>query len=269
MRITEHADTVDRARTAWRQAGDPPAPILYVHGVPTASWDWIPFLERTGGFAPDLPGFGGSSRPPGFSASIEAYDRFVEAFTAHTGLDRLTLVVHDWGGAALAFAQRFPHRIERLVLISSVAFVPGYRWHWVARAWRTPRLGELFMAGMNAATINLITRQATASHVKAMPADWRRRVVADLTPDMKRTILELYRSAPEERLAAAGHALDKLTCPALILWPDRDPYLPTRLGRQYAEALGGETTYETIEHAGHWPWIDQPSVVDRVAAFVA
>jgi pimeloyl-ACP methyl ester carboxylesterase len=44
-----------------REAGD--APILYVHGVPTASWDWEPFVARAGGVAPDLPGFGRSDKP--------------------------------------------------------------------------------------------------------------------------------------------------------------------------------------------------------------
>ena len=36
---------------------------LYLHGVPTSSDDWVPFLERTGGIAPDLPGFGRSGKP--------------------------------------------------------------------------------------------------------------------------------------------------------------------------------------------------------------
>ena len=53
--------------------------------------------------------------------------------------------MHDWGSVGLAFAQRFPERIERLVLTSCVPFVPGYRWHRVARGWRTPLLGELLM----------------------------------------------------------------------------------------------------------------------------
>ena len=30
------------------------------------------------------------------------------------GLERFTLVVHDWGAVGLALAQRFPERIERL-----------------------------------------------------------------------------------------------------------------------------------------------------------
>ena len=48
-----------------RRAGD--APILYLHGVPAHSYAWVPFLERTGGIAPDLPGFGKSAKPADFN----------------------------------------------------------------------------------------------------------------------------------------------------------------------------------------------------------
>src|ERR1700742_456436 len=109
------------------------APILYVHGVPTAGWQWDPFLDVTGGVAPDLPGFGRSGKPNSFDYSIAGYDRFLEGFTDAIGLERMSLVVHDWGGVGLAFAQRFPERIERLVVLTWLPLMPGDRWHRVAR----------------------------------------------------------------------------------------------------------------------------------------
>ena len=53
--------------------------------------------------------------------------------------------MHDWGAVGLALAQRRPERIERLVMFTTVPFLPGYRWHRVARGWRTPLVGELMM----------------------------------------------------------------------------------------------------------------------------
>jgi pimeloyl-ACP methyl ester carboxylesterase len=93
----------------FRQAGD--APTLYLHGVPTHSHDWVPFLGRSGGIAPDLPGFGSSAKPADFDYSIGGYDRFLEAFVDHVGIERFSLVLHDWGSVGLALAQRFPERI--------------------------------------------------------------------------------------------------------------------------------------------------------------
>src|SRR4051794_32476481 len=66
---------VGEVETFWREA--PGSPVLYLHGVPTDGDDWLPFLERSGGFAPDLPGFGRSDKPPHFDYSIEGYARWL------------------------------------------------------------------------------------------------------------------------------------------------------------------------------------------------
>jgi pimeloyl-ACP methyl ester carboxylesterase len=49
---------------------------------------------------------------------------------------------------------------------------------------------------------------------------------------------------------------------------DRDAYLPTRFAEAYARALP-DARLEIIEGAGHRPWIDGPSVVDRILDFVS
>jgi pimeloyl-ACP methyl ester carboxylesterase len=238
----------------WLEAGD--APILYLHGVPTASVDWLPLLEQTGGVAPDLPGFGHSAKPAEFDYSIQGYDRWLEAFVARAELDRFSLVVHDWGGIGLALAQRFPERIERLVMFSTVPLLPGYRWHRVARAWRTPLAGELMMG--------FTTRRAFR---RSLPT-----AVADSAYDRfdhgtQRAILKLYRASPPEALARAGARLGDLRCPALILWPKHDPYIGEEFGRRYADALGGEARLEMVD-TGHWSWHERPELVERAARFL-
>jgi pimeloyl-ACP methyl ester carboxylesterase len=254
VEIAEHDAQVAGLDVHYRQAGD--APILYLHGVPTTSHDWIPFLERYGGIAPDLPGFGGSAKPADFDYSIEGYDRFLEAFVDDLGLERFALVVHDWGGVGLALAQRLPQRIERLLMFSIVPFVPGYRWHRVARGWRTPLLGELLMA--------LTTRWGLRRELPRELADvaWE-----SFDHGTQRAILRLYRSASPEVLARAGERLGEIRAPALILWPEDDPYLPPKFGQAHADALGGETTIELVR-GGHWTWHENPTLVDRAADFL-
>lgn len=66
---------------------------------------------------------------------------------------------------------------------------------------------------------------------------------------------------------AAGTRLGQLSCPALVLWGTEDPYLGVEHGRAYAERLPG-AELELVEGAGHWPWIDRPELVDRVADFL-
>jgi pimeloyl-ACP methyl ester carboxylesterase len=267
--VVERSGRVAGVQTHWREApseGRPP--ILYVHGVPTASWDWEPYLQRIGGIAPDLPGFGRSARPPDFDYSIAGYDRWLEAFVDAAGLDRFSLVVHDWGGLALALAQRRPERIERLVLHACVPLLPGYRWHWVARLWRTPVVGELFMATSSRWGFKQLSRQSNTTP-GPLPDDFLDRFWPAFDRGCRRGILRLYRSSPPEVLARAGERLGELRCPALILWPTDDPYLGAEWGQRYADALGGDVRLERIERAGHWMWLDRPDVIEKAAAFLA
>jgi pimeloyl-ACP methyl ester carboxylesterase len=254
VEIAERQAAVGGIDVHWRQAGD--APILYLHGVPAAGWTWDPFLARSGGIAPDLPGFGRSGKPGDFDYSIPGYDAFLEHFCDHLGLERLTLVMHDWGAVGLAFAQRFPERIERIVLTAVVPFVPGYEWHRVARAWRTPLLGEL--------TMGFTTRWGFR---RALPAEIADRAFDEFDHGSQRAVLRLYRASPPEVLARHGERLGELTCPALVAWPTHDPYIGTEFGGRLADALGGEAELEPVD-AGHYPWCDRPEVIDRVAAFV-
>ena len=252
MEIEERQQRIAGIDVTWRQAGD--APILYVHGVPTDGDDWLPFLERTGGIAIDLPGFGRSGKPQHFDYSIDGYARFLREFTDTLELDRLALVVHDWGAVGLGLP---PERIERLVVMNAVPFLPGYRWHRVARVWRTPLAGELAMG----LTFKWNMR-------RGMPAELADRVWPHFDHGTQRAILKLYRSAPPERLAAAAPLLEEIEAPALMIWGEEDPFLPPSLAQGYADALGGEARVELVPGAGHWLWLRHPEVVDSVAAFV-
>lgn len=96
--VAERAGDVAALAVRWLEApASGAAPVLYVHGVPTGSADWLPYLERIGGVAPDLPGFGRSAKPADFDYSITGFDRSLEAFTELLALTRFSLVVHDCG----------------------------------------------------------------------------------------------------------------------------------------------------------------------------
>jgi pimeloyl-ACP methyl ester carboxylesterase len=256
---TEHRAQLDGQPLFWRSAPVPPGggTPVYLHGVPTSSDDWLGFLARTGGLAPDLPGFGRSTKRGDGDFTMAGYARFVERFLDLTGTERVQLVVHDWGAAGLIWAQRNPERVERLVVIAAVPLLPGYRWHRVARAWRTRGVGELVMG--------VTTRHGLA---RWLPAELVGPAWRHFDQGTQRAILRLYRSSPEDELARAGADLGRLACPALVLWPDRDPYIPARFGEAYAAALPGARLVR-LPGAGHWPWIRRPEVVDAVADFLA
>jgi len=271
--ISEERVSIAGIETFLRRIEGQGTPTLFLHGNPTASWDWLPFMRALGAFgapavALDLPNFGRSQRLPTecFDASMHAYSEFITAAVEQLGLRRLNLVVHDWGAIALHAARRWPQRLERLVLINAVPLLAGYRWHWVARIWRRRWAGELFNAISSKRTMAFALRQARPGFA-ALPPEFVDAVWEGWDRGTAAAVLALYRSADPGALEAAGSHLDSLDCPALVLWGSRDPYLGPEVGRRYAARLP-DAELLAIADAGHWPWLDRPELVERVATYL-
>jgi pimeloyl-ACP methyl ester carboxylesterase len=261
---------VDGVSTFFRRIPGEGPPAVFVHGNPTHSEDWLPFLERMSGpaLAFDLPGWGRSARPSPseFDYSMEGIGRFVGRFLQRLAVEEHSLVVHDWGSVGLLPAQEEPDRIRRLVIIDAVPLLPGYRWHRTARIWRTRGLGEL--------SSRLWSRRLLDYGLRESRGDWSRHDPAfvDMIWDhfdrgTMAAVLRLYRSADPDRLAAAGRRLGSIGSPALVVWGGRDRYLPESFGLAWAASLPNAELYE-LPKAGHWPWIDAPQAVDRVVRFL-
>lgn len=267
MRVDEHTIELGSSPVFYRATPAVGVPTLYVHGSPTSSDDWVPFLERTGGIAPDLPGFGRSGKAGDLDYSLSGLADFLERFLKELRLDRLRLVGHDWGAAAaLVLAQRHPQLVERLVIANAVPLLEGFRWHRIARVWRRRALGELVMGSTTKWLLARGLRHGsvrpdawTQSHVNAV---WEQ-----FDQGTQRAILRLYRSGDERSLVQAGAGLESLRIPALVIWGERDPWLPPELAEAYAARLP-EASLERIADAGHWPWLDQPAVFDLLANYL-
>jgi pimeloyl-ACP methyl ester carboxylesterase len=255
--VSEHLEQLGGQPQFWLSApgGDPP--VLFLHGVPTSSELWRPFLRATGGVAPDLPGFGRTGKRGDRDVTMAGLDRWLDTFLDLADLDRVRLVVHDWGAVGLLWAQRAPERVERLVLLNAVPLLPGFRWHGVARAWRTRGVGELLVGLMTPWTAG-----------RALPGVVGTATWPFFDQGTQRAILKLFRASPEDALARAGLDLAGVTSPALVVWGEDDRCLPVRFADAYAAALGGAVQTLHVPGAGHWPWVGHPDVVDRVAAFL-
>jgi pimeloyl-ACP methyl ester carboxylesterase len=268
--IEEGELRIDGVTAFYRRVAGEGTPTVYCHGNPTHGEDWLPFLERGGAaLAIDMPGWGRSDRPDParFDYSMYGLSAFLDRCLEELGVQRRKLVVHDWGGLALIGAQRRPELVERLVVIDSVPLLPGYRWHWIAQLWRRRPVGEILNATTTRASMALLMRQARGDR-SAMPPQFVEMTWKHWDKGTRAATLALYRHADPDRLAVAGRDMGALACPSLVLWGDRDPYLPTRFAEAYAAALPS-SELEIVRGAGHWPWIDDPGVVRKVLDFVA
>ena len=115
-------------RMAYVEAGSGD-PIVFLHGNPTSSYLWrniMPHLESQGRcLAPDLIGMGDSDKLE--NSGPERY-RFVEhreyldgVLEALSVMEKVTLVLHDWGSAlGFDWARRNPERVKAIAYMEAV-----------------------------------------------------------------------------------------------------------------------------------------------------
>jgi pimeloyl-ACP methyl ester carboxylesterase len=267
VHVDEHTIELGEGPVFYHSAPYEGDPVLYLHGAPTSSDDWLPFLELTGGIAPDLPGFGRSGKSGHLDYSIAGHADFLDRFLGELDIGRVKLVAHDWGaGGGLVFAQRDPDRLERLVLLDAVPLLDGFKWHGLARTWRSPVFGERVMGSTTRRVLARALRSATV-RPEAWTDERLKQVWEQFDHGTQRAMLRLHRQADPSLLAGAGLGLEELDAPALIVWGERDPWFGRELAQRYADRLP-HAEVEVVEGAGHWPWLDRPEVVELVATFL-
>ena len=266
--VDEETFELDGQPVFLRRAGDDPAPILYLHGLPTSADDWSGLLELGGGIAVDLPGFGRSGKRGDLDYSLSGHVAFVERLLQELGIGEVRLCLHDWGAAVgLAWAMTQPERVRRLVVVNGVPLLHGFRWRGWARAIRAPVIGAVAVGSGYKPVVRVLSRRASAPGA-TMPKDFQASVVRHLDLGTERALLRLLRSADPGLLAEAGAQLGRIGAPALVLAGASDPWIAPRFAAGYAATLG-DATLETIDDAGHWPWIERPEVGERMIDHLA
>jgi haloalkane dehalogenase len=241
---------------AYREAGPAGGPVaLLVHGFPQSSYMWreiMPAVAAAGwrAVAPDLAGFGDSAvDPPGtWERQVEA----VESFRRELGIERCVPVMHDWGALiGLRWACEHPDAVDALV-ISSSGFFPDGKWHGMAKALRTPEVGEQTLAGIDRTGFAAVLRASSSAFGdEAIDEYWTG--LAD--EEHRRNALELYRSGDFEKLA--GYRLAELEVPVLLVWGESDEFAPLAGAHRFERELP-DTELVALEGAGHFVWDEQP-----------
>ncbi|MCH8178261.1 MAG: alpha/beta hydrolase [Proteobacteria bacterium] len=237
--------------------------VVFVHGNPGSSEDWRELMEDVSPhgrvIAFDMPGFGQAEKPASFPYSVEGGATFLGEALRQLGVLRAHLVLHDFGGPwGLMWAALNPMSLASLTLVNT-GVMRGYRWHTMARIWRTPLLGELAQLTTTRSGFGWVLGKGAP---RGLPPAFVDRMYRDMDWGTKRAVLRLYRATGqlEERSATLAAMLAPIQPPTLVVWGAADPYLPARLAEQQKETFH-QAQVVMLPDSGHFPFADNPQAV--------
>jgi haloacetate dehalogenase len=250
--------------------GDGP-PLLLLHGNPLTHVSWhriAPTLaEQWTVVAPDLRGYGDSSKPDGgedhaaYSFRAMGEDNF--AVMDRLGFERFAVAGHD-RGARVAFRMALdrPARIERLAaldivpthhVLTHVSLGWGLEsYHWFFMAQKAPFPEKLLCADLDYYIQYKLNKKGVGLsifHPEAM-AEYARCT----TPEQIHAVCEDYRATVSVDLAmdTADYGRRKIDCPVLVIWGSNSHcgrhFRPIEAWSEWADDLRGFAV-----PTGHYP----------------
>lgn len=292
MALTRHllSTGINMAVTEGGRADAPP--VIFLHGFPESHRTWTQLAPLLGDrfrlIMPDLRGFGESGRPldvGAYATDLLIADLF--ALADALGIDRFSLVGHDWGGAvAWAAALRGDPRIERLAIINSPHPAIFQRSIIVDEAQRAASqyIRALRNPGMEAQVaamgVDRFFDKSFRGHVDlaSIDPDERAQSIAEWSrPGALTAMFNWYRASSIVVPAIGEQAVvpqwvergvPKLDIPVHIVWGLEDKaLLPVQL-REIGE-VGKDVTVTPLAGVGHFaPWQAPAQVAAALAPFL-
>jgi pimeloyl-ACP methyl ester carboxylesterase len=247
-------------------------PVLLVHGLTGAAANWLeiaPALAETRQvLVPDLPGHAGSAALPA-APNLDAYAERVRLVAERERMLPAAVVGHSLGGlVALRLAIRHPADVSVLVLAGAAGIASATRWaeFWVSLFGRT-RPGKAIAPFRHAIAASTLLRHALFTRWEASDP---------LSPSRSAIAALLAGSALHADVISAGEAmvaddprpdLDRVRCPALVLWGARDHQVPIDDAFEYARRL--RAPLRTIADCGHLLIVERPDAcIEAVEEFL-
>jgi pimeloyl-ACP methyl ester carboxylesterase len=244
-------------------------PLLCLHGYPENLQIFCELLPRLAGrfeaTAVDWPGMGESDAWPGGATPKHLAGRLLRLLDAW-GIARVTLVATDMGGQpALAFAALHPDRIERLVVMNSLAFGDAAT-SWEIRLLREYGLNRFFLRSLPGLVFGRAERTFLPGGTR-LPDELRRDLQASFArADVRAFIIKMC-AGYQGTLADLPALYAQITCPTLVLWAADDKHFPPVQATRLHEAIRG-STLSIVPEARHWMmWYLAGEIAARILAF--
>jgi len=217
-------------------------PLVIIHGGSDGARAWLKnvteLAENYTVYVPDLPGFG-YSQPIDGDYYIPELVEFVDEFSHAVGLESFHLMGHSLGGGiALSYALKFPHKITKLVLISSLCL--GREIAFWVRILSVPALCR----SIGKAALAVLRGVKWIADLLLAPIKF-------VLP-INRTSLNLGSSVStlKEQTIVLSQRLSEIMVPTLVVWGARDPIIPVRQAYTAAQLIP-DCQIKVFEGCGH------------------
>lgn len=265
------------------EAGSGPDVALCLHGFPESRFSWRHQLEplaATGwhAVAPDMRGYGESSRPSDLAAyRMEHLVADAAALFDALGARRRLLVAHDWGALiAWTFAMERARPLDGLVVMNvphPAVFRAVLRRSWAqrGRSWyvlffQLPRVPEW---ALRAGGARAVARAFTGMAVNkaAFPPDVVAHYRANaLRPGAATAMVNYYRA--NARAIGRDAPSPRIGVPTLMIWGEEDAALGIELTQGY-EPYVDDFTLHRLPGVSHWVQQEAPALVnERMGAWM-
>lgn len=251
--------------------------VLCLHGFPESSFSFrhqLPMFAKLGyrAWAPDLRGYGKSSRPIGVDEyTMEKLEADVAGLIDAARAREVVLVGHDWGGGiAWSFAAHHVRPIDRLIVMNCPhprCFEKGIRRpRQLLRSWymfffQLPRVPELYLGARHAERVARAFRGMAVDKSK-FPDDVLA-VYRDQAsvPGALTAMINYYRAMFRGFSRLRGRGFQPIHVPTLLVWGEADTALGKELTfdtRRYVTDL----TIRYLPNVSHWVQQEAPDAVN-------
>jgi pimeloyl-ACP methyl ester carboxylesterase len=248
--------------------GDPGGqPVVLIHGYTDNARDWVPLIPylspRFRLIVVDIRGHGASGKPECCYTRFDfAYD--IKLLLDALGIQRADIVGHSLGSIiAQTFAEFWPERTERVVLVSSTAGPPpdapprkpAFDYASAIRALKEP---------IDPDSEFMVAWWASPTKVDDDFLKRQRRDAAAIP-------LRVWLAVLDQGLSGADlqKTLPRLTAPTLLIWGSKDPIMPEDERATLRAALP-KAQVKVFDGLGHNPlWEDPPGVAAVINPFLS
>jgi pimeloyl-ACP methyl ester carboxylesterase len=285
--FTSHWIDVQGRRMHYVDEGDSrcgPSVVL-LHGNPTWSFlyrEIIPNITHTcRAIAPDYIGFGLSDKPPDERwYTLENHTKTITDFIAQLELERIILVVQDWGGPiGIGYALEHLENVAGMLIMNTWAWPEPSPFHASVFPWRllhAPFVGAHVLVRCNA----LVERGlylATGDRAKMKPGPVLEGYRFQFTePGSAIGVLAFPRNIPLkpgdlnwDRMARMKGRLGELTFPCRLLWGAQDNVFPPENAALFEKLLPNCSPCRMIRNGKHFVQEDAPQeIAEEILALV-